>query len=509
MVKRQHSQLTAEFQPGDSVGEFRILRELGRGGESRVYLAEHSSDAQRVALKISEQCSREATILERLDHPGIVKLHSRQELGICDVLELEPLPGPSLADWLDPSHETAATIPNVPRERRRFVCGMILELAKAVEHVHAHGVWHLDIKPENVLLDSNDRPVLIDFNVARLAQAESEAAPSKVGGTLAYMSPEQLNELSGTRSGNDEVDSRSDIYALGLVFYELLTEDQLFPVLETKQGVVESAREALAERLRPERLSSQLRALARRERQVIAKCLAPIKTTDSGLARYRTIGEFTQDLQDLQAGRSPRNATGPASRKWVFASVFLVLFAAGFSVAGNMMTVTNRLDQVDQNLQALIESRDHRISSTQFDDWEAQIQRPAWIETDSLKNRRLRVEHHLGMAAIASGQPSRAARILERLVADHPGLVEAWHNLGIARFRLKDYSGAVAAFDSALERGADPAEVLASRAAAYGAMGKFEKARTDLELARESNPDSPAVRRQAELLEQTVGENVE
>jgi tetratricopeptide (TPR) repeat protein len=104
------------------------------------------------------------------------------------------------------------------------------------------------------------------------------------------------------------------------------------------------------------------------------------------------------------------------------------------------------------------------------------------------------------MAAIAGGEYQRAIVLFERLLRQRPGLGEAWHNLGIARFRLKDYSKAIAAFSQALCNGADPAEVLAARAAAYGAMHDFANARPDIERATRLKPDSPAVKRQWALL---------
>ncbi|MCA9072416.1 MAG: serine/threonine protein kinase, partial [Planctomycetaceae bacterium] len=285
MEKSHHSQPAVNFLPGDPLAGFRILHELGRGGESQVYLAQRSADGLQFALKVSSQAFREATILERLNHPGIVPLHSWQELETCDVLVLKHLTGPSLADRLNPSHPSASEIPKGSGKRRRFACQILLELANAVEHVHSKGIWHLDIKPENILFDENNRPVLIDFSVARVAQDKIETS-SKVGGTLAYMSPEQLTELSGTPSDNGKVDSRADIYALGAVFYELLTGQQLFPLLDTNQGVVESAREALGERLRPDRLRSQIGKLPPRERAIVTRCLAPLKQNTVGPVRY-------------------------------------------------------------------------------------------------------------------------------------------------------------------------------------------------------------------------------
>jgi serine/threonine protein kinase len=508
--------LSLALNAGDVVAGFRIVRELGSGGASRVYLAEDQTGSRQVALKVSRDVNLESAALWKLDHPGIVALYSQQEWQSLHVLAMHYVPGPSLAECLEPTGGKPRVFPGLfPKKKREFAGRVVLEVAMALEHAHLRGIWHLDVKPENILLTESGRAVLIDFNAAQFADAEANSSRKVLGGTLAYMSPEQLAQVSGTRSDPAEsrLDFRSDIYSLGAVFYELLTGRQLFPVRSGPRGMIESARETLADRLHADWLRSQLPVLPKLYRRVIAKCLAPLSAPRPEQARYESTSDLVSDLQDVQSGRLPRHAATFSPEGSQFHSLkipprgvaaLVVVLLLVVSWAGyKHWRISDGIDQVDRETQAVLENPaaiGGEFSLQSLNVWEARLHERSWIETRDLRERRLRAEHHLAMAAIAGGQHERAVVILERILAEHPQRAEAWHNLGIARFHLKDYSSAAAAFQLALESGADAAEVLAARAAAYGAMSQFDQARADIERARRINPSSIAVNRQWELL---------
>ncbi len=495
------------WKPDDVILGFRIQSELAKGAASRVYLAWDLTLNRQVALKVSRESSQEAAALGQLEHPGIVPLYSRLEVESQHVLVLQYVPGQSLADHL----ADEAKFP-------RGVGQMMLDIAHAIGHVHDRGVWHLDVKPENILLTEAGRPVLIDFNVARFAKAEAGGISNLLGGTISYMSPEQLAMASGNKSlksqpGQMALDHRSDIYSFGAVFYELLTDEQIFPPPIANQGFVEAAQEALANRLDAGWLKARLLKLKPPYRKIIAKCLAPLAAKKPELSRYQSMKDLVEDLQDVLAGRDPEHAE-PASwpRKAVrsFKSVryglglvLAVILSIGAVIGAEHWQVSARLERVDRELAIFLE-HPKSLSITAipeaFDRWEEEVQTRAILETHSLKDRRLQTEHRLGMAAIAGGENQRAIVLFERLLRKHPDLGEAWHNLGIARFRRKDYPKAIAAFSQALHKGADPAEVLAARAAAFGAMHDFANARPDIVRATELKPHSPAVKRQWALL---------
>ncbi len=194
----------------DAVGPYRVESELGRGAMGVVYAVER--DAARYALKLwspawslgaraRERFEREARSLARIDHPGIVRVRDSGIEAGCPYLVMDLVDGEALS---------RTEVPVAPERAARIV----RDLARAVAAAHAAGVLHRDIKPQNVVLARDDRPVLLDFG---LVAAEGEATLTATGallGTPRYMAPEQARGVP--------TDRRADVYALGLVLYELL-----------------------------------------------------------------------------------------------------------------------------------------------------------------------------------------------------------------------------------------------------------------------------------------------
>lgn len=219
-----------ELRPGTHIGGYEVIRVVGRGGMSQVLEAMQSSPRRRVALKLlrlgdpSEELRRrfelESEVLAHLEHPRIAKIY---EAGV----HVEETPA-GRREWPFLALEfVPGATPLVPYVRseglsRRAVLELFLGVCAAIQHGHEKGVIHRDIKSGNVLVDENGRVKVIDFGVARLRDSASGGDPgtTRVGelvGTLETMSPEQF---AGSPSG---VDTRSDVYALGALLYELLT----------------------------------------------------------------------------------------------------------------------------------------------------------------------------------------------------------------------------------------------------------------------------------------------
>ncbi len=212
-----------------SFSAYRLLRLLGRGGMGVVYEAYQESMRRRVALKVLEPQSadaleevlrfeREAWIGGRLAHPNIVKVHDRGEEGGRHYLSMEYIEGGSLADRI--ARQRATPPPDVATRRAWCdeVAALFVGAASALQHVHDAGIVHRDIKPSNLLLDARaSRLLLTDFGVARVMAATSLTSSGFLIGTVAYMSPEQLQARRAS------VDHRSDIWALGVSLYEALT----------------------------------------------------------------------------------------------------------------------------------------------------------------------------------------------------------------------------------------------------------------------------------------------
>lgn len=252
-------------EAGDNFLGFRLVERLGCGSFARVYLARDAALGDRyVAVKVTLAGESEAATLGRLEHPHIVPVYSvrrDEESGlsaICmpfygratlwDVIEarfsvprtsrrgsqiLDVIAKLNAADSL-----TKAGRPDRLLARGQYVDGVALlgaQLADGLARAHAAGTLHLDVKPSNVLLLPNGCPMLLDFNLA----TDSVTLDNRVGGTLPYMSPEQLLRFqSPTKQG---IDGRADLYSLGVLLYQALTGTFPFapdPALEDQSELV-------------------------------------------------------------------------------------------------------------------------------------------------------------------------------------------------------------------------------------------------------------------------------
>jgi len=196
---------------------YRLLELLGAGGMAQVYRAV-ATDGSPVAVKVLyphltadpgfvARFEREAAAAAELDHPHIVHILDHGADGELSYLVMELVDGPSLRSVLAERTEPLSPQEAVP---------LIAAVAEALDHAHRRGVVHRDVKPSNILLRGGrlDDPVLTDFGVARMVEATVSTASGTVLGTPTYMAPEQGQGEPG--------DARSDIYALGVVLYELL-----------------------------------------------------------------------------------------------------------------------------------------------------------------------------------------------------------------------------------------------------------------------------------------------
>jgi serine/threonine protein kinase len=214
-------QLLAEEEaltPGATVGSYTIVRELGRGGMGRVYLASDSRLGRQVALKVlaphllsdprqRERLRREARAAAGLTHPGICTVYALEEIDGSLYIASEFIDGRTLRDEIQSGVRPPAA----------DVARTALELAEALASAHAAGVVHRDLKPENIMRTAAGRLKILDFGLARIeqpdrAQVSFASIPGTVMGTPAYMAPEQINGRL--------VDARADVFALGVLLYE-------------------------------------------------------------------------------------------------------------------------------------------------------------------------------------------------------------------------------------------------------------------------------------------------
>ncbi|HTF90255.1 MAG TPA: serine/threonine-protein kinase [Planctomycetota bacterium] len=308
----------------DQLGGFRLLERLGGGGMGVVFRARQEALNREVALKLirpeqlyfplaRERFRRETEAAARLQHPGIVPIHTVGEENGIPFFAMELVNGSTLADAvrelrahnpeeLDGS-DLARALQHCAQPWTRWsesaaalafagsfvesVLGLVVQLADALHHAHERGVLHRDVKPSNVAVTDEGRAMLFDFGLAslndapiRLTQTRSEL------GSLAYMSPEQL------RGARGEIDRRSDVYSLGVTLYELLALQLPFAEsdpLETRRAILEGA---------PRPLRSHNRAVSRELEIVCAKAMER-----DAARRYADAAAFARDLRNVQAGR--------------------------------------------------------------------------------------------------------------------------------------------------------------------------------------------------------------
>ena len=208
-----------------SVGRFKVLDLLGKGGMGTVYKV-HSPSGETLALKTLDQppdeflhrFKREFRAASRLKHHNIVSVYEL-EVDPVPFFTMEYVDGDSLFGYLDVDKNTAMPLESSELRRLFFALGQIL---KALDYVHARGVVHRDIKPDNILVNREGAIKITDFGLAKIVEAQTSLTQSgHFMGTVTYVAPEQIT--------SSPVDVRTDLYALGVILYKVFTGSNPFP----------------------------------------------------------------------------------------------------------------------------------------------------------------------------------------------------------------------------------------------------------------------------------------
>jgi eukaryotic-like serine/threonine-protein kinase len=300
--------MEGRLHAGEALGPYRLIRLLGEGGMAEVWLAERADGAfkREVALKVplllrlrkdvASRFARERDILAALEHPNIARLY---DAGVSSTglpyIAMEYVAGEPITAWCD-AHELGV------RERVR----LFLEVLDAVQYAHSQGIIHRDVKPSNILVTGAGHVRLLDFGVARLLAQEGEPSDltQRYGRVLTpdYASPELVR--------GEEISAASDVYALGVVLYELISGsrpyrlqgggsiaqlEQAITTVEVKRPSTQVAPHAAAKR------ATTARKLARRLRgdldAIVLKALAKAPPR-----RYQSASAFADDLQKSLSG---------------------------------------------------------------------------------------------------------------------------------------------------------------------------------------------------------------
>jgi len=397
------------------IAGYRIIRLIGRGGMGEIYEAEQADPRRLVALKVVQsglfsedhrsRFHHEAQVLGRLRHPGIAQIY---EAGTSDgsasgrpYFAMELVNGRPLLEFADTR--------NLDKRRR---LELMARVCRALHHAHQNGIIHRDLKPANILVESNGRPKILDFGVARSIDADVQAVTmqTQVGqlvGTLPYMSPEQV------LGDPTQLDTRSDIYSVGVIMYELLTGQLPYAV---RDSMVHEAMRVIRED-EPSRLGNLDRTYRGDVETIVAKALEKDKER-----RYSSAAELATDilryLNDEPIVASPPSRSYRARKfvrrnRWVVATASasvlgLVVFAVTMAVqAGRIASERDRA-----NHEAAVANRVSEFLTGLFE-----VSDPDVARGRNLTAREILDRGAAGIEAELSEQPEVRAKLMATIGA--------------------------------------------------------------------------------------------
>ncbi|HET6882154.1 MAG TPA: serine/threonine-protein kinase [Pirellulales bacterium] len=368
-----------ELDAGQQIDDFDLILRVGQGAFGRVFLARQRSMQRLVALKVSADRSNEPQTMAQLDHPHIVRVFDQRLVKERDLrlLYMQYVAGGTLQNvisylrLLPEAERTGAvlfeaidqcltargesTVSDSPQRQRlsgrtwpEVVCWLGIRLASALDYAHRRNVLHRDLKPANVLVAADGNPKLADFNISYCSKVEGSTPAAYFGGSLPYMSPEQLEAFNpANERPPGDVDGRSDLYSLGVLLWELLTGERPFhdpPVgscwTTALDEMVARRREPLARAL-PLNLPTGLEETLRR-------CLAADREE-----RFASPGHLARQLEICLQPRAqrlllPRPGWRSLAQRFAVTALLIAgltpnVFASALSIVFNQVTIISEL----------------------------------------------------------------------------------------------------------------------------------------------------------------------
>ena len=279
---------TLYFSPGEIFGpRYKIIEEIGRGGMGRVYKAEDKELGITVALKmihpeyssrshIIERFKKETLLARSISHENVIRIHDIGEVDRIKFISMDYVKGQSLKELILTSGTlTADTAISITKQ-----------ICEAINIANQKGIVHRDLKPQNILIDNSGKAYVTDFGVAKSVEVMEDSAPGLIIGTIQYISPEQAK--------GEKADTRSDIYSLGIIMYEMLTGEKPFKA-ETYTGYIQKHIHEIPKS--PSKFNPNIPSYLEK---IILKCLEKDKRD-----RYQNTEEILHDLEEQKIATKP------------------------------------------------------------------------------------------------------------------------------------------------------------------------------------------------------------
>jgi tetratricopeptide (TPR) repeat protein len=495
------------FSPGENVGSYRIVEQLGQGGMATVFKAFHPALERDVAIKVLHPAfkedpsflarfQREARIVAKLEHPHIVPVYDFSEHNGMAYLVMRYVEGETLKAHLKKGPLPPARISEI-----------LKPVAEALAYAHGQGVLHRDIKPSNIMLTPEGGIFLTDFGLARMAQSgESTLSQDMMIGTPQYMSPEQAK--------GEEVDERTDIYSLGVVLFEMLTGRVPFSA-DTPYAVVHD--HIYTPLPLPTTIKPDVPPALER---VVLKALAKEKgdryqkVAELAMAFGDAVVEPTSDITpapEEEKAAEPAIAPSavveaqptapeakPSRRRWLIiggvAAILLLVCCAGLFLASRAQKAKDPVSQALRQVQA------------NPDDPEAHIMLGDAYVSQGDKVKALEAYMEAGDMLTSQGDYAKAAEIYQRAADLDPDNVEANLKAGQALWWERQIRPALEYFRRVTALDPDLPQPHAAIGIFLVGTDKLEEGREELEIALQQTPDLPEARFGMGLYWKAVGE---
>ena len=495
---------------GDVLLGFEIVEPLGAGAVAKVYLArEREVGGRLVVVKVSQFGRGEARLLGKLNHPGVVPIHSVAEdpLSGMTCICMPFLGTATLVDLLDAAFKAGHPPPTAELVGRvalgylpqgidpgawgktdpffdrasyeEAILHLCRQIVAALAKAHQSGILHRDIKPSNVLLSRDARPMLLDFNLSTDEQLPAE----RMGGTLAYMPPERIEGLAAGSSEAESADTSSDLYSVGAMMYELLTghlptrpktgdapgspQPALVEWLQCRRGEAPPAR-----RLNP-RVEPQLDA-------ILARCLAP-----QPARRFASAEELHAALIELLRPRVRLVRQVRRERRTILASGLSLAAGAalGLAYAGMLPPLSDRL----------------------YDAGIAAYNRAQMVQAQDLFTRAIEAGSDSRQVYFARAQAHRQLQANDAFKEDIAQVIKKEHEdgvrdgigllyLGYAMFDTEGYRESHSLFEQCQQRGWDTVEVANYRGLSQCRLGFNEQGLPHFDRILAAHPELDRIR---------------